>query len=173
LARNSEKKEYELASVIMFGSNQLLIVHKPNSNVNVYTEFSKLNESLQVERLKPYFNIRDYKSNFEFISASLHATFDRYSIFSSYGEVVPLFFLLMNKRQYLSIGTYDAKRIYFSQTDNCKAIQIGDPDFTKSIELYLYADDNQELEVIIVAGDYGKVAQQDIDYIVANFVKDS
>ena len=60
-----------------------------------------------------------------------------------------------------------------SSLTHCKAIQIGDPNFTKNIELYLYADVNQELEVIIVAGDYGKVAQEDIDYIVGNFMKES
>ena len=60
---------------------------------------------------------------------------------------------------YISFGNEFASRIYAFQTVNCKGFQIGDPALNKRIRLYLFADEDHDLEISISALDLNQLKQ--------------
>ena len=104
--------------------------------------------------------------------ASFNASSEDYFIFRSYNEFLPLYCYLLNKITYISFGNEFARRIYAFQTGNCKGFQIGDPDLSKRIRLYLFADDDHDLEISISALELDQLKQTDIDKIIVSFKRD-
>ena len=105
--------------------------------------------------------------------ASFNASSKDYFLFTPYNEFLPLYCFLLNKIMYISFGNEFARRIYAFQTGNCKGFQIGDPELSKRIRLYLFADDDHDLEISISAFELDQLKQTDIDKIIVSFKKTS
>ncbi len=73
---------------------------------------------------------------------------------------------------FISFGNELAARIYAFQTGNCKGFRIGDPELDKRIRLYLFADDDHDLEISISALEVDNLKQTDIDQIIVSFKKE-
>ena len=163
----STKTEDEGSLSLIFSPNRVLSISNPKLNLNLYSDFRNRFGPQDSQNLR-YF-LAKFSNKFEFTVASFSASSDDYTIFKSYNEFLPLYCFLLNKIMYISSGKEFATRIYAFETGNCKGFQIGDPATNKRIRLYLFADDDHDLEISISALELNQLYQTDIDQIILSF----
>ena len=145
-------------------------ISNPKHNLNLYSDFQSRLGPQDSKHLKNF--LEKFSNKFEFTAASFSASPEDYFIFRSYSEFLPLYCFLLNKIMYISFGNEFAARIYAFQTRSYKGFQIGDPALNKRIRLYLFADDDHDLEISISALEFDQLKQTDIDKIIASFKRD-
>jgi hypothetical protein len=166
----ASKTEDESSLNLIFIPNCIVTISNPKLNLNLYSNSHNRFGPQDSMRLK-YF-LEKFSNKFEFTMASLNASSKDYFLFKPYSEFLPLYCFLLNKIMYLSFGSEFATRIYAFQTRNCKGFQIGDPILSKRVRLYLFADDDHDLEISISALEFDQLKQTDIDKIIVSFKRD-
>ena len=164
------KTEDQSSLNLIFSPNYVLSISNPNLNLNLYSDFQNRFGPQDSTRLK-YF-LEKFSNKFEFTMASFNSSSEDYFIFRSYNEFLPLYCFLLNKIMYISFGNEFTHRIYAFQTQNCKGFQIGDPAVNQRIRLYLFADDDHDLEISIAALELDQLKQTDIDQIIVSFKRE-
>ena len=166
----ANKTEDESSLNLIFSPNWVVTISNPKLNLNLYSDFQNRFGPQDSSLLKNF--LEKFSNKFEFTMAYFNASSEDYFLFKPSNEFLPLYCFLLNKIMYISFGNEFATRIYTFQTRNCKGFQIGDPGLSKRIRLYLFADDNHDLEISISALEFDQLKQTDIDKIIVSFKKD-
>ena len=166
----ASKTEDESSLNLIFSPNCVVSISNPNLNLNLYSDFQNRFGPQDSNRLKNF--LEKFSNKFEFTMASFKASSEDYFLFKPYNEFLALYCFLLNKITYISFGNKFATRIYAFQTGYCKGFQIGDPGISKRIRLYLFADDDHDLEISISAFELDQLKQTDIDKVIVSFKRD-
>jgi hypothetical protein len=166
----ANRTEDKSSLILIFSPNCVVTISNPTLNLNLYSDFHNRFGPQDSSRLKKF--LEKFSSKFEFTMASFNASSEDFFLFKPPNEFLALYCFLLNKSMYISFGNEFATRIYAFQTGNCKGFQFGDPGLSKRIRLYLFADDDHDLEISISALEFAQLKQTDIDKIIISFKKD-
>lgn len=167
----SNNTEDESSLILIFSPYCIVSISNPKLNLNLYSDLQNRLGPQDSEHLKNYLEI--FSNKFEFSTASFNTIPDGYFAFKPFDEFLPLYCFLLNKALYISFGNEFANRIYAFETKNCKGFQIGDPSLSNRIRLYLFADQDHDLEISIAALKSQQLRQTDIDQIILSFKRET
>ncbi len=155
-----------------FDSNGFSVVfHRPNASpLKTHTELlidaGLLNDVEQFEKLIN----EKYNSFYAFVRSSFDSTPSVFSVLFSNKNSKLLLYKQTTKYSHVLLRHTD-KRIYFFETSNCKGFQVGELKNEKNVTLWLYPNDEIEIQLDIIAAK-GNLSQIDIGMIILSFSRE-
>ena len=109
---------------------------------------------------------QNYKSYFDFVYASFVSTPNKELFFSAIQKSDIHLYQQATKYSHV-IFDHTAEKIYYFVTGYCKVFQVGDPDLDGVVTLWIYPDNNKEIEINIITRK-GNLKQKEIENIIAS-----
>ena len=154
--------ENDVAKIGFTINNIGIIIKKPEElPINSY----QLAKSEDI-KLFNYLYADKFHSNFEFIKSSFYSRPSIWFVFKSLKEVNLLHQQQTTKVFHLGAPNNYSGSIYLYNCNDIKIFQVGDPSVSNIVRLWVYPDQNKEIEIMVISKNSNMIRQDDIDVII-------
>ena len=167
---NNEPKmiETEISKQIYVPDEFLFSIIKPNFDYLEHIHNIKIgNEFKNLADFNKAFST-DFNNGFDFVQASFYARPSIEYLFKSKDEADLLLYKVATKWSHIKMGKISLKILSF-KTDHFRGFQIGDPQNSEVVVLWLYPDSGAEYEIHL-ASKNGFLKQEHIDGVLSSII---